>query len=205
MISEITLPIRDFKVCFLFFLFLIIANFGKLINFIEAKAVQLTAYSQFDSNNKPPLAEIRGHIASRQKTIENEESKIPAPPIEQKYESKFEKFKENAYSVSDAMGMGKVDYPPRPRRLAKYGQEETENYIPKQVINKTENSSLYAPSVGYTNSRAKADMRPPRSIGYSNIFGPSTSTNAATSIASTNILIQKQGRDNLVRAPFMWS
>ena len=104
------------------------------------------------------------------------------------------------------MGMSKsrVDYPPRPRKITKLPTEESENIPLNREVKNSSNFEFYGSKVSHSNVRAKVEIMPKRSIGYTNIFGQSSTTNT-TSIPSTNLLLQKQGRDHLVRAPFMWS
>ena len=115
------------------------------------------------------------------------------------------KFKEKAYVTPEMMGISKpIPAPdPRPKQMMQFCLGEKNNKLLSREAKNTDFLDLYTTKVNHSNYRVNVDMQSKRAVGYP-YKGQLSPTNNGPS-GSSNLLMQKHGRDNLIRIPFMWN
>ena len=148
------------------------------------------------SNKRPGL--------SRQSTEVYEETKVQVIPRDSIHESKFEKFKQQSYVTPNMIGMQKqtAAVPQNSRHAMKFCLGEKDNKLLKREVKTSDHMDMYTSKVNHTNARVNLDMQSRRATGNP-LLGYSSGTPGVMP-QSSNLLIQKHGRDNLIRAPFLW-
>jgi hypothetical protein len=143
-------------------------------------------------NRPPPLLKQRSH--------EIEETKATTVARGSRYENKFEQFKKNSYVTPTMMGMVKqtAPVPQKSKHMMKFCLGEKDNKLLNREVKTSDHLDMYTSKVNHTNARVNIDMQSKRAAGvpYMGYAGGYPQ--------SSNLLIQKHGRDNLLRAPFTW-
>ena len=133
--------------------------------------------------------------------LDNEELKVATPSKTNRYENKFENYKERAYVTPKMMGIEKPGPVPDPwpNKWFKFCLGEKNNKLLNRVVKNTDYLDLYTSKVNGTNSRVNANLQSKRAGGYQSIGLVSPINNVSK--APQNLLLQKYGRDSLLRIP----
>jgi hypothetical protein len=125
-------------------------------------------------------------------------------PRGSRYESKFDKFKQQSYVNPNGMESGKqtADVPQKSRHMMKFCLGEKDNKLLKREIKASDHLDMYTSTVNHSNARVNMEMQSKRAAGHPPL---GSSTYGSTAFpGNSNLLMQKHGRDNLIRAPFLW-
>lgn len=166
-----------------------------MLTVIETHSKKAPGFSQANFNKAPTLLEHKPAPLVRQKTYA-EETKVAERP------SNYENFKRKAYATPADIGMVKQDVqvPQKPKHMMKFCLGEKDNKLLQREVKTSDHLDMYTSKVNHTNARVNLDMQSRRAVGMPGM-GSATAVFPGT---TSNLLMQKHGRDKLIRAPFMW-
>jgi uncharacterized protein YwqG len=149
------------------------------------------------------MVDVKPYSMSHKNENDYEERKVPVARVD-RYDNKFEKAKQHSYITPNMIGMVKqtAEVPQKSRHMMKFCLGEKDNKLLNRDVKISDHLDMYTTKVNNTNARVNLDMQSRRAVGYPS-FGQASPT-AGAFPGSSNLLVQRHGRDNLIRAPFMW-